>query len=143
MANGPGPGGIAARLLAALVLVFATYNPEGYSFYHWAIAPLWGQNASTGPASVKVLVGIVLLGGWGVFLNATRRSIGVAGAALVIAISGALVWMLLDFGIVSAGSARGISYVVLLCLAVLLAVGMSWSHVSKAMSGQVDMDQTD
>jgi len=26
---------------------------------------------------------------------------------------------------------------------VLLAVGMSWSHVSKAMSGQVDMDQTD
>lgn len=143
MANGPGPGGIAARLLAALVLVFATYNPEGYSFYHWAIAPLWGQTASTGPASVKFLVGILLLGGWGVFLNATRRSIGMGGAALVIAISGALVWILLDFGVVSASSARGISYVVLLCLSVLLAVGMSWSHVSKAMSGQVDMDQTD
>lgn len=143
MANGPGPRGIAARLLAALVLVFGTYNPEGYSFYHWAIAPLWGQNTSTGPASVKVLLGVLLLAGWGVFLTATRRSIGIGGAALVIAISGALVWMLLDFGIVSAGSARGISYVVLLCLAVLLAVGMSWSHVSKAMSGQVDMDQTD
>lgn len=143
MANGPGPRGIAARLLAALVLVFGTYNPEGYSFYHWAIAPLWGQNASTGPASLKVLLGVLLLAGWGVFLTATRRSIGIGGAALVIAISGALVWMLLDFGIVSAGSARGISYVVLLCLAVLLAVGMSWSHVSKAMSGQVDMDQTD
>jgi hypothetical protein len=143
MANGPGPRGIAARLFAALVLVFGTYNPEGYSFYHWAIAPLWGQNTSTGPASVKVLLGVLLLAGWGVFLTATRRSIGIGGAALVIAISGALVWMLLDFGIVSAGSARGISYVVLLCLAVLLAVGMSWSHVSKAMSGQVDMDQTD
>jgi hypothetical protein len=143
MANGPGPAGIAARLLAALVLVFATYNPEGYSFYHWAIAPLLGQTTSTGPASVKFLLGILLLGGWGVFLNATRRSIGMGGAALVIAISGALVWILLDFGIVSASSARGISYVVLLCLSVLLAVGMSWSHVSKAMSGQVDMDQTD
>jgi hypothetical protein len=143
MTNGPGPGGIAARLLAALVLVFATYNPEGYSFYHWAIAPLLGQNTSTGPASVKFLLGILLLGAWGVFLNATRRSIGMGGAALVIAISGALVWILLDFGIVSAGSARGISYVVLFCLSVLLAVGMSWSHLSKAMSGQVDMDQTD
>jgi hypothetical protein len=143
MANGPGPRGIAARLLAALVLVFGTYNPEGYSFYHWAIAPLWGQNTSTGPASVKVLLGVLLLAGWGVFLTATRRSIGIGGAALVIAISGALVWILLDFCIDSAGSARGISYVVLLCLAVLLAVGMSWSHVSKAMSGQVDMDQTD
>ena len=92
---------------------------------------------------MKVLLGVLLLAGWGVFLSATRRSIGIGGAALVIAISGALVWMLLDFGIVSAGSARGISYVVLLCLSVLLAVGMSWSHVSKAMSGQVDMDQTD
>jgi hypothetical protein len=143
MANGPGPGGIAVRLLAALVLVFGTYNPEGYSFYHWAIAPLLGHTTSTGPASVKFLVGILLLGGWGVFLNATRRSIGMGGAALVIAISGALVWILLDFGIVSAGSARGISYVVLFCLSVLLAVGMSWSHLSKAMSGQVDMDQTD
>ena len=141
MDNSPGLGGIAARLLAALVLVFATYNPEGYSFYHWAIAPLLGQTTTTGAASVKFLVGILLLGGWGVFLNATRRSIGVAGSALVIAISGALVWMLLDFGIVSAGSARGISYVVLLCLSVLLAVGMSWSHLSKALSGQVDMDQ--
>ncbi len=143
MTNGPGPAGIAARLFAALVLVFATYNPEGYSFYHWAIAPLLGHTQSTAPASVKFLLGIVLLGGWAVFLNATRRSIGMGGAALVIAISGGLVWILLDFGIVSAGSARGISYVVLLCTAVLLAVGMSWSHVSKAMSGQVDMDQTD
>ncbi|WP_373058877.1 DUF6524 family protein [Gemmatimonas sp.] len=143
MANGPGPAGIAARLLAALVLVFATYNAEGYSFYHWSIAPLLEHTTSTGPSSVKFLVGILLLGGWGVFLNATRRSIGIGGAALVIALSGALVWILLDFGIVSAGSARGISYVVLFCLSVLLAVGMSWSHVSKAMSGQVDMDQTD
>ena len=143
MANGPAPAGIAARLLVALVLVFATYNPEGYSFYHWAIAPLLGHTTSTGPASIKFLAGILLLGGWGVFLNATRRSIGMGGAALVIAISGALVWILLDFGIVSARSARGISYVVLICLSVLLAVGMSWSHLSKAMSGQVDMDQTD
>lgn len=143
MANGPGPSGIAVRLFAALVLVFATYNPEGYSFYHWVIAPLLGHTTSTGHASVKFLAGIILLGGWGVFLNATRRSIGIAGAALVMAVSGALVWLLLDFGLVSARSGRGISYVVLFCTAVLLAVGMSWSHVSKAMSGQVDMDQTD
>ncbi len=41
MANGTGPsvGGIAGRVLAALVLVFATYNPEGRSFYHWTLAP--------------------------------------------------------------------------------------------------------
>ena len=144
MATGPSIGGIALRALSALVLVFATYNPEGKSFYHWAIAPLINGTASTGgPASVKFLVGIALVAGWVVFLTATRRSIGIGGATLVLAISGGLVWLLLDFGIVSASSARGITYVVLICTALLLAVGMSWSHLSRKLSGQVDMDQTD
>lgn len=143
MNNGPGAAGIGLRALAALILVFVTYNPEGYSFYHWAIAPLVHGTTGTGPASVKFLSGLALVTGWVIFLNATRRSIGLPGAALVLAISGGLVWMLLDFGIVSAGSARGISYVVLICTALLLAVGMSWSHVSRTLSGQVDMDQTD
>ena len=144
MATGPSIGGIALRALSALVLVFATYNPEGKSFYHWAIAPLVNGTPSTGgPASVKFLVGIALVAGWVVFLTATRRSIGIGGATLVLAISGGLVWLLLDFGIVSASSARGITYVVLICTALLLAVGMSWSHLSRKLSGQVDMDQTD
>ena len=83
------------------------------------------------------------MAGWVVFLTATRRSIGIGGATLVLAISGGLVRLLLDFGIVSASSARGITYVVLICTALLLAVGMSWSHLSRKLSGQVDMDQTD
>ncbi len=143
MANGPSLGGIALRALAALLLVFATYNPEGVSYYHWALAPLIGGEPSTGPASVKFLAGIALIAGWAVFLTATRRSIGIPGALLVLTISGALVWILLDFGIVSANSTRGLTYVVLICTALLLAVGMSWSHLSRKLSGQVDMDQTD
>ncbi len=145
MTNGTSPrlGGIALRALAALVLVFVTYNPEGYSFYHWAVAPLIHGTTGGGHASVKFLSAVALVTAWVVFLNATRRSIGLGGSALVLAISGGLVWMLLDFGIVSASSARGITYVVLICTALLLAVGMSWSHLSRALSGQVDMDQTD
>lgn len=143
MASGPGFGGIAARTFAALVLVFATYNPEKLSYFHWAIAPLRTGEVTKGPASLKFLLGLALLGGWAVFLNATRRSIGVAGSVLVLAISGGLVWLLIDFGIVSAGSARGITYVVLICTALLLAVGMNWSHLSRKLSGQVDMDVTE
>jgi len=143
MASGPGLGGIAARTLAALVLVFATYNPERLSFVHWAIVPWRSGEPTPGPTSLKFLVGLALLGGWAVFLNATRRSIGVAGSALVLAISGGIVWLLIDVGIVSASSARGITYVVLCCTALLLAVGMNWSHLSRKLSGQVDMDATD
>lgn len=143
MATGPSFGGIAARALAALVLVFATYNPDGFSYYHWAIAPLRSGVPSGGPASLKFLAGLALLGGWAVFLGATRRSIGLGGALLVLAISGGLVWLLLDVGIVSAGSSRGITYVVLICTALLLAVGMNWSHLSRRLSGQVDMDPSE
>jgi len=141
MANGPSFGGIALRALAAIVLVFATYNPEGVSFYHWAVAPLLGGAPTAGLASLKALAGIALVAGWAVFLTATRRSIGVLGSVLVLAISGALVWILLDFGLVRAGTARGITYVVLICTALMLAIGMSWSHMSRKLSGQVDIDQ--
>ena len=141
MDNRPKLLSIALRVLAALVLVFATYNPDGVSFYHWAIAPLLGSAPSSGPASVKVLVGLGLLTGWVILLTATRRSIGLGGSVLVLAISGTLVWILLDLGVVSASSARGITYVVLICTALLLAVGMSWSHVSRKLTGQVDTDE--
>lgn len=143
MANGPGFGGIAARTVAALVLVFATYNPERVSYFHWALAPLHTGEVTSGPASLKFLAGLALLGAWGVFLNATRRSIGLGGALLVLALSGGLVWLLIDFGLVSARSSRGITYVILVCTALLLAVGMNWSHLSRRLSGQVDMDPTD
>ena len=144
MSNGsPGFGGIAVRAVFALLLVFATYNPEGVSFYHWAIAPLLGHAPSTGSAPLKFLTGVGLLSGWVVFLNATRRSIGIGGSVLVLAIAGGLVWLLVDTGMVSARSARGITYVVEVCTAVLLAVGMSWSHVSRSLSGQMDTDQVD
>ena len=144
MANESGTsiGGIAGRTLAALLLVVATYNPEGKSYYHWAISPLLDGSHTAGPPSVKFLAGLALVAGWAVFLNATRRSIGILGAALVLAISGGLVWMLMDFGIVSARSARGITYIVMICTALMLAVGMSWSTVSRKMTGQVDTDVT-
>lgn len=145
MPNGSGPsaGGIAGRVLAALILVFATYNPEGRSYYHWAIAPLIDGTTSSGPLSVKFLAGLALAAGWVVFLSATRRSLGVGGALLVLAIAGGIVWMLMDFGVVSANSARGITYVVEICTALMLGVGMTWSLMSKKITGQVDMDRTD
>jgi Family of unknown function (DUF6524) len=61
----------------------------------------------------------------------------------VLAIAGGLVWMLMDFGVVSAHSARSVTYVVEICTALMLGVGMSWSLLSKKITGQVDVDRTD
>ncbi len=126
------------RLVAALVLVFATYNAEGVSYYHWALKPL-REGAGTFNA-LKFLAGITLIVGWVVVLQAARRSIGILGAVLVIAVCGAVIWLLIDYNLVSASSTRGITRVVLIAVSVVLAVGMSWSHVNRRITGQSDTD---
>jgi hypothetical protein len=35
--------GLLARVAAALALVYLTYNPEGYSFFHWVVQPKAGE----------------------------------------------------------------------------------------------------
>ena len=133
-------GGVLVRVVAALVLVYGTWNPIGYSFYDWAVEPLFSGTPTDGPLALKFLVGVLLLAGWGVFLTATRRSLGLWGAMLALALTGGVIWLLITYHLVSASSSRGIANVVLISLALCLAAGVSWSFVSRRISGQVDTD---
>lgn len=131
-------GGVALRVAAAALLVFATYNPEGVSYYHWALAPLFTNVKSFGP--LQFLAGAVLVAGWVVYLQATRRSIGMAGALLVTTICGGVIWLLIDRNVVTATSGKGIARVILIAISLVLGVGMSWSHFSRRLAGQADTD---
>ena len=128
-------------MVAALVLVFLTWNAEGWSYYDWTIEPLLrGQRDFS---AIQFLAGTLLLAGWVIFLQATRRSIGLLGALLVAAIFGGVIWLLISGGIVSAHSGKGIARASLIALSLVLAVGMSWSHLSRRMTGQADTDVVD
>lgn len=133
--------GVLVRLLASLVLVFLTWNAEGWSYYHWTIQPL--LEGAGNFSALKFLAGALLVAAWVVFLQATRRSIGLMGAVLVAAICGGVIWLLISSGIVSANSGRGIARVVLIGVSLILAVGMSWSHISRRLTGQADTDVVD
>ena len=133
--------GVVVRVIASLILVFLTWNAEGWSYYNWTIEPLLRGAGSF--SAVKFVAGTVLIAGWVVFLQATRRSIGLMGALLVAAISGGVIWLLISSGMVTANSGRGIARVVLIALSLVLAVGMSWSHVSRRVTGQADTDVVD
>jgi uncharacterized protein DUF6524 len=133
--------GVLVRFVAALALVFLTWNAEGWSYYHWTIDPL--IRGAGNFTAIKFLAGTVLVASWVVFLQATRRSIGLMGAALVGAICGGVIWLLISGGIVTANSGRGLARVVLIGLSLVLAVGMSWSHVSRRLTGQADTDVVD
>ena len=62
---------------------------------------------------------------------------------LVLAIVGALLWVLYDFGVPSLDNTGLNVWLGLLALSLVLGVCLSWSHVRRALSGQADMDDVD
>ena len=132
--------GVLLRFVAAIVLVYATFNPEGLSFYHWVLEPLRTGVATGGPMALKFLAGIALLIGWAIFVQATRRSLGIGGVILVAAAGLGVLWLLIEVKVLSPTSSRAIGHVVLIVTALILATGMTWSHMSRRLSGQIDTD---
>ena len=129
------------RLGFALILVYATYNPSGYSFYDWAREALFGDAINITPP--LALTGVVLLIGWAIYIRATLRSLGVIGLSLALAFFGTLIWWMVDIGLLGIDSVSIFAYVILFILAAILATGMSWSHIRRRMSGQADVDEVD
>jgi hypothetical protein len=131
--------GLMGRIVLPFVLVYGTWNPSGQSFYHWAIAPFFAGTPAIGP--VKVLVALLLLAGWVLVLQATWRSLGLGGGILIACIFGALIWLLIaKGGIFQPHSATAFSYLGLVALSLLLAIGMSWAIVRRKLTGQVEVD---
>ncbi|MGB5199180.1 MAG: DUF6524 family protein [Sedimenticolaceae bacterium] len=125
------------RLVAALVLVFATYNPSGYSYFHWVEQSLPGFDP------LVAFAGVVLLIGWVMFIRATARSLGLLGILLAAGFFGTLLWLVIDRGWLAADNLQLITYIVLVLLSAILAVGMSWSHIRRRLTGQIDVDEVD
>jgi hypothetical protein len=135
-------GGILLRIIGALVLVFLTWNPDGFSYWNWALAPAFGAGGSIGNIGpLHVLVGIALVIAWFVVLQATRRSLGILGAVLLAALCACVLWLLIDLNVVTAKSSRGMARAILIILGVLLGVGLSWSAIRGRLTGQVATDE--
>jgi hypothetical protein len=129
--------GFILRWLAAFALLAATYNPTDYNYIKWVMM------LGDGSISLMVLAGLLLLIGYIIYLRATLRSIGGFGMMLVLALVGALLWVLYDFGVLNLDNAGLNVWLGLLALSLVLGVGLSWSHVRRALSGQADMDDVD
>jgi hypothetical protein len=129
--------GFLLRLLVACVLVFSTYNPSGYSYYH-----LLSENISNITPTIA-LFGVLLLVGWTIFLRATLRSLGAFGLLLAAAFLGVLLWMMIDWGWFDADNLKAVTYLILVVLSGILAIGVSWSHIRRRITGQVDVDDVE
>lgn len=125
------------RLGAALALVLLTYNPSGYSAWHWIRAAL-GPEADFGPGHL-LLIG-VLAAGWAVYWIATWRALGPLGSVIAGVIVGAIIWLFYDIGLLASNSLTAVTWISLVALAFVLAVGVSWSHFWRRITGQFNVE---
>ncbi|MEX1200776.1 MAG: DUF6524 family protein [Methylophaga sp.] len=133
--------GFLLRFIFALILVFVTFNPSGFSYYHWASEIFASSESSISPPFA--LISIVLLIGWTIYLRATLRSLGGFGLILAFAFFAIIIWWLVDLGVLGIDRFSVLTYIILLLTSAVLAVGMSWSHIRRRLSGQADMDDVD
>lgn len=126
--------GFLLRVVFAMLLVFGTYNPTSYSYVSWVFS------GDAGFEPIPALVGVALLIAWIVFLRATFLSLGWLGIILGAALFACFIWLLIDIGWLSLDSSGAVTWVALLLIALILATGMSWSHIRRRLTGQVDVD---
>jgi hypothetical protein len=127
--------GVLVRFLFALLLVLLSYNPSGYSFFHWV------HNSISHITPYVVIAGLILLIGWGVYVKATLNSLGILGIIVLAALFASLVWLFVYWGFLSVNNISAMAWVIETLLAAMLTVGMCWSHFTRRMSGQVDVDE--
>lgn len=127
--------GVVLRFLFALLLVLLSYNPSGYSYFHWV------YNSLSNITPYVVIAGIILLIGWGIYIKATLNSLGIIGIITLSALFGCLVWLFIYWGFLSVTDISAMAWVIEVLLSAILAVGMCWSHLTRRMSGQVDVDE--
>lgn len=125
------------RWLFAFALLALTYNPTSYSWVDWTVRSYADQ------LPLIVLSGLLLLIGYIIYLRATVRSIGVFGVILVLAVFAALLWVLYDLGWLDINNASLNLWLGILAGSLVMGIGLSWSHIRRALSGQADMDDVD
>jgi len=137
MSEKVGIDGFLARWVFALVLVLGTYNPSGYSYITWVL----DGDTSFGP--VVVIIGLLLLIGWIFCVKTTFDAIGWLGVTLGAALFAAVIWLLVDIGWLSLESTGIMTWLALVVISLILAVGMAWSHVKRRITGQLNVDDVD
>ena len=126
--------GVLVRLVGALAVVLLTYNPTGYSFYHWTLRDFANITA------VKAFAGALLLVGWVICIRTALVSLGAIGLFLSALVLGTLIWVLTDYGILNPDRPSVGTWISLIAIGIILGIGLSWSLLRSRVTGQVEVD---
>ncbi len=133
--------GLLWRFIIALALVLLTFNPSGESAYHWISEVIAEETKQFGPMHLILLA--VLAIGWVIYWIATWRALGVLGVSLAAILLGGVIWLMYDIKLLQSHSLDAITWISLVSLSAVLAVGVSWSHFWRRLTGQYNVEDVD
>jgi hypothetical protein len=123
-------GGILVRTLTCFLLVFATWNPTGYSYVSWARHSPWATAPEIATAGALLLALHIL------FTRIAWLSLGADGVSAALAILVAGLFTLSEFGLVDLWQRQSWVYALLMGFSLVLAIGVTWSLLKRRIVGQ-------
>jgi len=126
---------ILARLLFSGFLIFATYNPSGYSYVHWI--SVW----SLDQREIKMLAGILLFGLLVYLFQTTVSAMKPSRVLYVVIACGSASLVLAQAELIDLTLWATWVNIALATAVVVLTVGMSISHVSHRLAGVVHTEE--
>ena len=130
-------GNFLIRWVVAMLSVMATFNPTPWSYYQWV------ANGGQEDMALKALAGVALLILFVIYLRATWNSLGPIGMVLAVAFLAACGAALVELGLLDLSNSVVVTWVVLFVIATVMAIGISWSHIRRRVSGQLDVDDVE
>lgn len=129
--------GVFIRFVIAFGLVALTWNPSPYNYIRWAL------NNYRELAPYVMFSGLVLAIVWVVFVRAGARSLGFIGSVLAVALAGSILWIVIRLDLIDPNNTTVLTWVLMTLFAAILTAGMSWSHLRRRWSGQLDVGDVD
>ena len=132
-------GGVLARVLMCVFIVFSTYNVSGYSYYHWVTADV------IPPPSEHVLqIAIAGALGFGFYTigDITRRSLQKGGVGLISIMFAASAWYLVEADWVELRTVDDLVTAIQLTVVAILTFGVCFSFLHYRLGGVKQVEET-
>lgn len=126
------PLGILVRMLAVLFLVAATYNPSGYSYWHWAM------RADSTDWALKIFLGFLIIFGFSFCIYSTWRSMRLLMSLPLLLVIATGLWLLSSWGWIDLSDWLERTLALEASLVILLGTGVCFSLIRYRLSGQMD-----
>ena len=123
--------GILARFLGVLLLIGGTYNPSGYSYYHWVFL-------GSGQVVAKLCVGGVIFIGGIICVAATWRSLGLLLLVPGLVLIASLIWLLSSWRWIDLADPLQRALVAEAALAAVFTGGIVFSAIRFRLAGIMD-----